>query len=318
MASRCTSGWKSAARAAFGRRPAEAIGQYTDAARAAAHAGRKIEADALADAAELLERMEHVAGTSPGILEGFGCEPAYVQRQPGRTSALYRHGEGVVFVTVTDVSDEAHGDPIIRPAGENFFVAWARALPGGTYYLHGAVATRRAATEIAGWHADPARLPDPRGLVKPSAAPNVPRFNVHVPTARPSLPVPPRTAATVRTHTFGPVISRQAPKTFTITCPSDFSKVEVGINGRNKYGGWRGRLSVNGKVVWRFLRFDRVGIIKDELLGKVVKEPTGRGSYVDVTPLCRPGPNRITYYHYTGGPGFKVIVRVHRRTSDSG
>ncbi len=306
-----------AAGAALNGKSQEALRHYAAAARAAAGVGRKVEADALADTAELLRRMEPVPqGAALGILEAFGCEPAYVRRRPGRTSALYRHREGVIFVTATDVPDEAGGDPVVRPAGERFFVAWARTLPGGTYYLHGAVATRQAADQIAGWHAEPARLPDPRGVVAPSPAANVPAFGVHVPTARPSSPPSPHAGTSVKTYTFGPVTYRQAPRTFAVTVPSHFAKVEVGINGRNRYGGWRGRLSVNGKAAWRFLRFDKVGIIKDELLGRAVKEPTGKGSYLDVTPLCRPGLNRITYYHYTEGPGFKVIVRVHSRPGD--
>ena len=307
-----------ASRAALGGKGHEAARHYADAARAAAGIGRNIEADALADTAELLGRMRPATqGAAPGILEAFGCEPAYVQRRPGRTSAMYRHREGVIFVTASDVPDEAHGDPIVRQAGERFLVAWARTVPGGTYYLPAALATRQAADEGAGWHAEPARLPDPRGVVDASPAASVPAFSVHVPTDRPASPPSPRGGTSVKTYTFGPVTWRQAPRTFTISVPSDFARIEVGINGRNRYGGWRGRLSVNDKAAWRFLRFDKVGIIKDELLGEVVKEPTGKGSYMDVTPLCRPGLNRITYYHYTEGPGLKVIVRVHSRPGDS-
>ena len=307
-----------AAGAALAGKGQQARRHYADAARAAAGVGRRIEADALADTAELLGRMEPTPpGSALGILEAFGCEPAYVQRRPGRTSALYRHREGVIFVTATDVPDEAGGDPVVRPAGERFFVAWARTLPGGTYYLHGAVATRQAANEVAGWHAETARLPDPRGVVDASPAATVPAFSVHVPRDRPASPPSPHAGTSVKTYTFGPVTCRQAPRTFPVTVPGNFAKVEVGINGRNRYGGWRGRLSVNGKAAWRFLRFDKVGIIKDELLGKVVKEPTGKGSYLDVTPLCRPGLTRITYCHYTEGPGLKVIVRVHSRPGDS-
>jgi len=184
-----------ASRAAFAGKSQEARRHYADAARAAAGIGRKVEADALADTAQLLGRMAPAPqGAALGILEGFGCDLAYVQRRPGRTSAIYRHREGIVFVTVTDVPDEAHGEAIVRPAGERFFVAWARTLPGGTYYLHGAVATRQAAEQIAGWHADPARLPDPRGVVDPSPPANVPAFGVHVPPARPSSPPSPHGA----------------------------------------------------------------------------------------------------------------------------
>lgn len=88
-------------------------------------------------------------------------------------------------------------------------------------------------------------------------------------------------------------------------------EVEVAIYGygkedeENMYGGWNAWLRVNGEYAWKFIRFDQKlgGIIQDYLKGEEVREVTGKDSYYD-----------ITYYHYTGGPGIGVKVRIQRDT----
>jgi hypothetical protein len=123
-----------------------------------------------------------------------------------------------------------------------------------------------------------------------------------------------------RDQDLGTVTYSQAPKTWTINMPADFAKVEVahysyGKDEQNKYVGWNGSLKVNGKYVWKFVRFDSKlgGIVHDYVKGEDVREVTGRGAYLDITSMVKPGKNTITYYHYTEGPGIGVKVRIHGR-----
>ena len=122
------------------------------------------------------------------------------------------------------------------------------------------------------------------------------------------------------THHLGTITFSEAPRTWTITVPEDFEKVEVAIYGYakedegNMYGGWNAWLKVNGKDAWKFTRFDQElgGIIYDYLKGEEVREVTGKNSYYDITSMITPGENTVTYSHYTGGSGMGVKVRIQR------
>ena len=59
---------------------------------------------------------------------------------------------------------------------------------------------------------------------------------------------------------------------------------------------------------------DELEIVEDTALsmqGKEVRGNIGKDSYYDITSMVIPGKNTITYYHYTGGPGVGVKVRIH-------
>ena len=118
---------------------------------------------------------------------------------------------------------------------------------------------------------------------------------------------------------LGIITYQQAPKTWAINIPSNFTKVEVGVYGygeetQHKYGGWNAYLKINGKYAWKFLgKKDEKGrfLIYDYILGKEVPEVSGKGAYLDATSMFHPGKNTITYYHFTGGDGIGVKVRIY-------
>jgi hypothetical protein len=122
---------------------------------------------------------------------------------------------------------------------------------------------------------------------------------------------------TVSTLDLGTILYTEAPKTWTIDIPADFTKVEVGVYGKgedtpNSYGGWNAYLKVNGDYAWEFLRYDSAlgGIIQDHLQGAEVLESSGKDQYLEVTSMITPGENTITYYHYTSGDGIGIKVRI--------
>ena len=126
----------------------------------------------------------------------------------------------------------------------------------------------------------------------------------------------------VSTQHLGTITYQEAPETWTITVPEDFSKVEVSIYGYgredegNMYGGWNAWLEVNGNRAWKFMRYDSKlgGIIQDYLKEEEVFETSGKDSYYDITSMVTPGENTITYSHYTEGSGIGVKVKIHRKT----
>ncbi|MBW1712591.1 MAG: hypothetical protein JRJ59_05555 [Deltaproteobacteria bacterium] len=118
---------------------------------------------------------------------------------------------------------------------------------------------------------------------------------------------------------LGVIRASQAPKTWTLNIPQDFSKLELAVYGKgknetNSFGGWKAWLKVNGKYAWKFIGYDNKhgGKIKNYLSGRRVWEKSGKGRWLDVTKLVRPGRNKITYYHYTGGSGVGVKMRLSR------
>ena len=121
-----------------------------------------------------------------------------------------------------------------------------------------------------------------------------------------------------RVINLGLVHYSKAPKTFTVELPRNYVNVEIGVGGKgdeipNRYGGWKAWLKVNGKMLWKFKRWNKKegGIIVDYTLGgKEVGEASGKDVYLNANRFFRPGANQITYYHYSEGPGFYVRVRV--------
>jgi len=138
--------------------------------------------------------------------------------------------------------------------------------------------------------------------------------------ALPSAPPSPAAAAEgeVKEMDLGLVHYTQAPRTWTIDVPADFTKVEVGVYGKdeeipNKYGGWNAYLKINSEPAWEFRRHDPTlgGIIYDYIDEQEVQEQLAHDAYLDVTSMIRAGENTITYYHYTSGDGIGVKVRIH-------
>ena len=118
---------------------------------------------------------------------------------------------------------------------------------------------------------------------------------------------------------LGVVKASQAPKSWSVNLPQGYHRMELAIFGRDKnetncFGGWKAWLKVNGKYAWKFVGYDKKqgGKIMNYLTGSQVWEKTGKGSWLDVTKLCRPGSNKVTYYHYTGGSGIGVKMRLTR------
>ncbi len=122
-----------------------------------------------------------------------------------------------------------------------------------------------------------------------------------------------------RVFNLGLVHYSKAPKTFTVELPKNYANVEIGVGGKgdktpNRYGGWKAWLKVNGKMIWKFKRWNKKegGIIVDYTLGgKEVSEASGKDVYLSATRFFRPGANKITYYHYNEGPGLYVRVKVN-------
>jgi len=135
----------------------------------------------------------------------------------------------------------------------------------------------------------------------------------------PEEPTPtPTPAAGPEETDLGTVAYYEAPKTWTIDIPGDFTRVEVGTYGEgsdvvNKYGGWNAWLNVNDNRAWEFLTFDpeRGGIIYDYILDQEVLETSGKDQYLDATAAFRAGTNTLTYYHFTDG-AIGVKVRIWR------
>ena len=134
-------------------------------------------------------------------------------------------------------------------------------------------------------------------------------------------PMPLAEAERMVTQHLGTITHQQAPKTWTISVPEGSEKVEVAIYGYGKedegnmYGGWAAYLKVNGKYAWEFIRHDKElgGVIYDHLKGEEVLEVNGKDSYYDITSMVTAGENTITYYHFTGGSGIGVKVRIHEK-----
>jgi|GEM_PF-3507991 len=120
------------------------------------------------------------------------------------------------------------------------------------------------------------------------------------------------------TQDAGAVASYDGPKTWTVTLPSDFTKVETihydkgNPSNERKYMGWEGSLTANGSDVWRFKSWasSTGGIIYDGALGQDVRESTGIGQWIDATQFFRAGSNTVVFAHNTGGSGIGLKIRV--------
>lgn len=142
-------------------------------------------------------------------------------------------------------------------------------------------------------------------------------------TATPAVTV---TGATVQEESevrdLGVVLYTEAPKTWTIDVPQNFNKVEAAVYAKgkdeaNQFGGWNGYLKLNGEYAWKFVRHDTKlgGIFYDYIRGQEVQETTVRGKWFDVTDKVKAGKNTISFYHYTGGDGIGVKVRIYSVTT---
>lgn len=116
---------------------------------------------------------------------------------------------------------------------------------------------------------------------------------------------------------LGVVHYTEAPMTWIIDVPENVISVEVGLYGSgqtqiNKYAGWNGHMKLNGSYIWRMLGLDSngVAIIEDSVLGQTLAETSGRNAWIDITGIVNPGENTLTYYHYTGGAGAGVKVKM--------
>jgi hypothetical protein len=116
---------------------------------------------------------------------------------------------------------------------------------------------------------------------------------------------------------LGIVPHYDAPKTWTVEIPSDFTRVEVGCYGADndeimQYCGWQGSLSIDGETVWKFARYDSElgGIFHNYLLGEDIIEKNGKGLYLDVTGVVQSGEIEIEFDHNTSGTGAGIKVRI--------
>lgn len=121
---------------------------------------------------------------------------------------------------------------------------------------------------------------------------------------------------------FGIIHYSEAPKSFKINIPEDAKKVEIGVYGKdntlvNKYGGWNAYMKLNGNYLWRMVGLDsnKVAIIEDYVLNASVEETSGRNKWQDISDLVQRGDNEITFFHYTGGDGIGVKVRIETASS---
>jgi len=116
---------------------------------------------------------------------------------------------------------------------------------------------------------------------------------------------------------LGVVPHYDAPKTWKVEIPSNFTRVEVACYGADndqimQYCGWYGSLSIDGEYVWKFARYDSElgGIFHNYLLGEDILEKDGKGLYLDVTDAIQAGEIEITFNHNTSGSGAGIKVRI--------
>lgn len=116
----------------------------------------------------------------------------------------------------------------------------------------------------------------------------------------------------------GTVENLDSPKTWTVTLPDNFTKVETVHYDKNspsnmrKYMGWQGELKVNGTTIWEFKNWSSAtgGIVYDAVLGQEVRESTGFGQWIDATQFFRAGANAVVFAHNTGGGSIGLKIRV--------
>ena len=204
----------------------------------------------------------------------------------------------------------------------------ALTLVAGGLALYAVLLARPAegtATATAVGQAARTVTPTPSFTVIPTSTSTPTPVPAHTPARPPTLtfapaPSPTPTARVIEMveKDLGVVLYSQAPKTWTIDVPADFTKVEVAVYGAgkdetNQYGGWKAYLQINGAYVWEFLRYDADlgGVIYNHMDQKEIEESAGRGQYLDVTSMVTAGRNSITYYHYTEGDGIGVKIKIH-------
>jgi hypothetical protein len=127
-----------------------------------------------------------------------------------------------------------------------------------------------------------------------------------------------------RTVDLGRLHYSDAPKTWHVDIPEDATRVEIAmydkdINQVNRYGGWNGYLKLNGSFLWKMegLNSEKIALISDYVQGQSVLETTGRKKWLDISSLVKKGKNSITYFHYTGGDGIGVVLRITKGKTSS-
>jgi len=151
------------------------------------------------------------------------------------------------------------------------------------------------------------------------------------PTAEtfPTSQAPPTTSGggTSDGEHLGSVTAGETPATFTFSLSDeDAALVAAGAarvlvaaydagdpDTTFKYGGWHGKLWVNGAVVYEWREFDGTdSLYWDAALGEEVYGRTGVGEWNDVSALVQAGDNEITYDHNNEGAGIGIKVRIER------
>lgn len=120
------------------------------------------------------------------------------------------------------------------------------------------------------------------------------------------------------TEDFGVTTYVMSPRNWVVTIPNNFTKVETAHYDKptpdtmKKYMGWNGYLEVNSQKVWKFLSWSSAtgGVIYDYALDQQVAESSGAGKWIDATAFFQAGENTVKYYHYTGGNGIGLKIRV--------
>jgi len=120
------------------------------------------------------------------------------------------------------------------------------------------------------------------------------------------------------TEDLGVTTYVMVPRTWTVEIPGNYEKVETTHYDKptpdtvKKYMGWNGYVEVNGEKLWNFLSWSSVtgGVIYDYALDSQVSESSGSGKWIDATEFFQAGENTVKYYHYTGGDGIGMKIRV--------
>ena len=121
---------------------------------------------------------------------------------------------------------------------------------------------------------------------------------------------------------LGTVAFYQTPITWTIDVPADANKVEYchydyyDASHIFAFGGWVAWLKINGDYVYKWTRYaPEGGYYYDYINGVERHQYWHVGEWTDVTSRANAGEeNTITYFHWTGGPGFGTKVRITTET----
>lgn len=114
----------------------------------------------------------------------------------------------------------------------------------------------------------------------------------------------------------------ECPYTFIIDVKDNFTRVEIqhyGEDGnRNKFGGWKAWLSVNGFPIYKWQSFTGGESRWYDYTDNSYYDDNPPNNYTDITDYINAGENTIEFYHYTEGAGSGIIVTVYYGDTGNG